>query len=300
LDRTQPNSIAVNTSRNNVHADGLTHGMYLILNEYLANTPYLERLVPSEAIINALRGRKTIVEIERIRKSVQITEEIYRRTFDFIRIGMTELEVGEFMHRQMEEMGVTEAWTYESCPAVNSGPNSPIGHSGPTDIVIEEGHLLHFDFGIKQDDYCSDIQRMVYVLRKGEAQPPAEVQNGFITVRKAVEAARLILRPGVTGVEVDTAARTAVTGDGYPEYIYATGHQLGRAAHDGGTLLGPQWERYGESPRQRVEKGNVYTIEPGLMIPGYGYIGLEEDVLITENGAEYIQPPQKELILLRK
>jgi Xaa-Pro aminopeptidase len=300
LDRIHPGSIAVNTSRNNVHADGLTHGMFLILNEYLASTPHLDRLVSAEVIINALRGRKTPAEIARISKSVQITEEIYRRTFDFIRIGMTELEVGEFMHRQMAEMGVTEAWTYESCPAFNSGPNSPIGHSGPTDIVIEEGHLLHFDFGIKQEDYCSDIQRMVYVLRKGETQPPQEVQNGFNTVRKAVEAARSILKPGATGNQVDAAARNTVTGAGYPEYLYATGHPLGRAAHDGGTLLGPQWERYGESPNQKVEIGNVYTIEPGLMVPGYGYVGLEEDVLITENGAEYLQPPQTELILLRE
>ena len=78
-------------------------------------------------------------------------------------------------------------------------------------------------------------------------------------------------------------------------YKYATGHGLGRNAQDGGPLLGPAWERYGDTVRRTVEAGHVYTVEPGLAVPGYGYIGLEEDVLVTDDGAVYLGEPQREL-----
>lgn len=298
LARIAPRQVAINFSHNNVHADGLTHAMYLKLQKYLEGTVYAERLVSAERVISALRGRKTPTEIEKIRRAVQITEDIFQKTFQFIRVGMTEREVGAFMHAQMTEAGVGFAWPQESNPAINSGPDSPVGHAGPTDIQIRPGHLLHFDFGVKFEGYCSDIQRMAYLLRPGETDAPPEVKRGFETICRAVEACRAMLKPGVTGKEADAAARNTVMEAGYPEYMYGTGHQLGRVAHDGGAMLGPEWEKYGDAPRQRVETGNVFTIEPGLAIPGYGYIGLEEDVLVTESGAQYLGTPQTRLVLL--
>jgi Xaa-Pro aminopeptidase len=299
ITRLDPGQIAVNTSRNNVHADGLTHAMYEFLWEYLKDTPYADRLVSAEPVINALRGRKTSAELERIRKAVQITNEIYQKTFDFIKIGMTEIEIGEYMHKLARDYGVGFAWPAENCPAVNSGPNSVVGHSGPTNIKVEHGHLIHFDFGVKYEDYCSDIQRTAYVLREGETEAPPEVQRGFIAVRTAIEKSREAMKVGATGNSIDVIAREILMDAGYPEYQHALGHQLGRVAHDGGALLGPLWEKYGESPNQKLEVGQVFTIEPDAPIPNYGHIGLEEDVVMTDKGAEYVGEPQKEIVLLK-
>lgn len=297
LERVYPNKIAINYSVNDVHADGLSFGMYKILTEIFEDTPWEQRLVSAEGIISALRGRKTPEEVERIRQAIQTTHRIFTRTFEVVQPGMTEREVADFMHTQLEEFGVLPAWEYEDCPIVNTGPDSPIGHVSPGNLQIEPGHLLHIDFGVLQQDYCSDMQQVAYFLKPGEKQAPEPVQRGFDTIVRAIQETVAAMRPGMRGKDVDAIARGIVTGAGYPEYKFGTGHQLGRLAHDGAGMLGPEWERYGDTPNFPLEAGQVYTVEPGLAVPGYGWIGLEENVLLTEHGAEFLSEPQTELIL---
>ena len=297
LERLDPGRIALNYSADDVLADGLSHGLYTVMLGYLHGSPFADRIVSAEGIIRALRGRKTSGEVSRIKAAVKTTLRIYEQTFSYVQPGMTEIEIGDYMQAQIEEFGVGSAWHAGHCPTVNAGPDSPVGHVGRTEQRIERGQLLHFDFGVRQDAYCSDIQRVVYLLAPGESHPPEPVQRGFDTVARAVQAAVDAMKPGVLGKDVDAAARSVVTGAGYPEYKYATGHHLGRLAHDGGGVLGPTWERYGDSPYQPIEAGQVFTVEPGLAVPGYGYIGLEEDVLVTETGAEYLGTPQRELVV---
>jgi len=297
LYKLNPGTIAINYSLNDTHADGLSYGQYLLLCGYLSGTPFANRLVTAETVITALRGRKTITEINLLRQAVLTTEDIFMRTFDFLHPGLTEKQVGQFMWDQMDALGVTASWEKDGCPAVNSGPDSIVGHGGPTDIVLQRGHILHFDFGVRKDGYCSDIQRVVYFLAPGEKSAPAQVQQGFDTIVAAIQAAVHAMKPGMLGWQVDAVARGLVTSAGYPEYLYGTGHHLGRTTHDGAGMLAPRWERYGDTPNYPLESGHIYTVEPGLAVPGYGYIGLEEDVLVTEKGAEFISQPQVEMIL---
>jgi Xaa-Pro aminopeptidase len=297
LARLDPQQIAINYSLNDVQADGLSYGMYRILRGYLEGTPYLDRLISAEGIVSALRGRKTPGEVARIRQAVETTAGIFARTYDYLRPGRSEIEVSDFMHAELRSTGLEPAWEWSGCPIVNAGPGSPAGHGAPTELKLARGQAVHFDFGVRQDEYCSDIQRMVYLLAEGEARPPEILRRALDTELRAIDAAVAAMRPGVPGVEVDRAARAVVTGAGYDEFMHATGHQLGRQAHDGGALLGPEWERYGDSPRQPLEVGQVYTVEPSLTVPAYGTVALEEDVLITEHGAEYLGAPQREWIL---
>jgi Xaa-Pro aminopeptidase len=233
-----------------------------------------------------------------MRRAIAIAEDIFRLTFDYAKPGTSEKQISDFMHRQAAERGVELAWEAEHCPIVDAGPDSPVGHVGPSDIQLQPGHLLHLDFGVKWEDYCSDNQRVAYVLRPGEHEAPPEVQRAFTTVIKAIEAAVSVMRPGIRGIEVDAAARQVVVAAGYPEYKYGTGHHLGRTVHDGAGMLAPLWDRYGETPNYPLEAGNVFTVEPGVAVPGFGYIGVEEVVLVKEDGAEYLSTPQKELILI--
>ncbi len=297
LERINPASIAINTSTTDVIADGLTQGMYTILLEILQDTPFAARLVPAENIIRALRGRKTPAELELIRTAINTTEDIFEETFHFAAMNMSEVEIADFMHRRLDDHDLDAAWSYEGCPIVNTGPDSPVGHAAPGANRIRPGHILHIDFGVRQAGYCSDLQRVAYFLKPGERDAPHEVRQAFETVSQAIQAAVRAMHVGIPGKEIDALARHHITQAGYPEFMHATGHQLGRLAHDGGGLLGPPWDRYGLAPNYLLEAGQVYTVEPGLMLPDFGYLGLEEDVVVTSHGAEFLSKPQRKIIL---
>ena len=294
-----PQSIAINTSTNDYMSDGLTHGMYQILMGYLEGMPYGERLISAEGIVAALRGRKSASEIERIRAAVQLTEDIYDEVTGFIRAGKSELDVHNFIMGRVRANQVVTAWEEESCPAVFSGPESAGAHAEPTKRIIEKGHVLNIDFGVKKNDYCSDIQRTWYILRDGETEAPAEVLRGFNTIVESIQLAKEAIRPGKRGVDIDDVARNYITSKGYPEFPHALGHQVGRSTHDGAALLGPRWERYGNIPFMELEVGQVFTIEPRLPIEGYGVATCEEMIVITEDGCEWLSHPQTEIFLVK-
>lgn len=296
LERINPGKIAINYSKNDVAADGLSVGMHLILQDYLSNSPYLTRLVSAENLIQKLRGRKTSEEVDRVKAAIAITEEIFREAETFIKSGMTEIEIYNRFHESMDKHGVTSAWNDDHNPAVDAGPYKRFGHARPIDNKTLSGHLLHFDFGIRYEGYCSDIQRMFFF--GAESEIPDEVQHAFDTVRDAITAASKAIRPGMLGYEVDNIARDFVKAAGYEEYQHALGHQIGQQAHDGGGLLGPRWERYGETVKRPVEVGNIFTLELYVTTEHYGQVSLEENILITCNGCEFLSTPQKKLICI--
>lgn len=299
LRRIDPRTVAINFSKDDVKADGLSHGMYLLLQNYLSGTPFVDRIVSADKIIGALRGRKTRGEIDRLRAAVAATDGIFEIVAKHARPGMTEEEVAHFIKNEAERRSLGLAWDPKMCPIVNTGPDSMIGHGVPSALKIEPGHVLHIDFGVVKDEYCSDLQRCWYVPVAGETAPPDSVRRALETVVKAIQAAAAALKPGTVCWQVDAAARKTVVEAGYPEYEHATGHQVGRSAHDGAAVLAPRWERYGQTPYRKAEIGNVFTLELGIKdTSGRGYVGLEEMVVVTADGCEYLSTPQTSLPLL--
>ena len=299
LERLAPRSIALNYSRSDPAADGLTHGLWLELQETFADTRFADRFVSSAPVVNALRGRKSPVEVDLIRDAVRETEEIFKLVTAALRHGLTELDVAELMHAEVARRGLGYAWGRDHCPAVNAGPEKEVGHAPPGELRTRPGELLHVDFGVTCAEYTSDLQRVWYFLDEGETTVPDDVRLAWDALWSSLDAGVAALRPGVAGWEVDAAARSALVGAGYPEPMHALGHQLGRSAHDGGTTLAPRWDRYGAAPLGLVEEGNVFTLEYGTAVPGRGYIGLEEDVVVTAGGIEWLSAPQRDVWLVR-
>jgi len=295
LARLAPARVAVNFSESDPAADGLTHGMLRVLRQVLDGTPYADRLTSAEEVIGALRGRKSSTEISCVRAAVEAAEAIFRLAGRSIRPGLTERELARVFHDAVSQAGLGTSWDENYCPAITAGPDSPVGHAMPGDCTIERGHLLQVDFGVRKEGFVCDLQRTWYVLGEGEVEPPVEVVAGWEAARNALESGRAALRPGARGWEVDRAARETLTQAGFPEYMHAFGHHVGRTAHDGTTVLGPRWERYGTLIDGVIEVGNVFAIELGVHVSGRGYIGCEEDVVVTAEGAEYLSEPQTEL-----
>ncbi len=298
LAQLDPRSIGLNYSTDDTTADGLTHGAWLLLHELLAETPYPARFTSAAPLLSRLRARKSPGELARIKAAIAVTEAIVDDVAGRFHLGQRESDVAAYVHEQFRAQGLGSAWEWESCPIVNSGPESEPGHTRPSDsIAIAPGHLIHMDIGVQRAGYCSDIQRMWYVARPGETTPPPAIQRAFATVVQAIEVGAAALRPGVAGHTVDAAARAVITGAGYPEYLHAFGHSLGRACHDGGPLLGPRWPRYGSTPDGIIEVNHIYTLELGIATEA-GYIGLEEDVLVTDDGCVFLSSFQRELPVL--
>ncbi len=294
-----PKTIAVNYSEGSEICDGLTHGMYLTLVGVLGEIGLAGRLVSSEKLVSALRERKSAYEIGRIKDAIRHTEEIYGLVAGFVRPGRTEQEIAAFMRAEVARRGLVPAWAEATCPAVFTGPDTAQAHYGPTGRTVEPGHILNMDFGVRVDSYCSDMQRTFYILKDGEAAPPSDVQKGFETILRAVWESKAAMKPGVLGLDVDAVARGIVTAAGYEEFPHGLGHQVGRFPHDGTALLGPRWEKYAHKPFRPLEPGMVFTIEPRLTVPGKGVVTIEEMVVVTEAGAEWLSNPQRELILVR-
>jgi Xaa-Pro aminopeptidase len=291
LDDVDPDTVAVNFARDNNVADGLTHGMYLRLQSLLEGTDYEDALVSANPVVSELRGIKSPTERERIAEAAERTEALLSELQAAWEPEWSESDAADFLHRRMDEEGYGSAWSWDYCPSVHAGGESTVGHTMPGELTLPPGEVLHVDFGVNYEGYAADIQRL-YFYDDGDGVP-ADLQSAYEDVRAAVEAGRAVMEPGVQGVTVDDAARDELTDRGWPEYQHAFGHQVGRNAHDGGTLLGPTWERYGDQPLGELREGEIYTVELGVETD-WGYLGQEEMVVVTDEGTEFVVPPQEE------
>ena len=299
MKKLNPKKIALNYSEGSEICDGLPHGLYLTMYKMLDELGMADRIISAERYVSAIRERKSLTEIQYMKEAIRHTEEIFDLVTNFIEPGVTEKEIAQFMKDEAEDRKLELAWEPSVCPAVFTGPETAGAHYAPSGKKIEKGHVLNMDFGVKVNGYCSDMQRTFYILEDGETQAPPEVQKGFETIVKSIHDSFAGIKPGRFGHEIDKISRDVVTNAGFAEFPHAVGHQVGRFSHDGTALLGPPWEKYYQKPFQVLEENMVFTIEPRLTVPGRGTCTIEEMVVVTKKGAEFLSHPQKKLILIK-
>ena len=286
-----PARIAINYDMHDDGIDGLTYGQYLLLMDAVEPLGIRDRFISASPVASLVRQIKTPAEVERMRRACQITEQLFGDIGSMLRPGLTERDIYEMAHEGMKSYGVTASWDPAYCPGVMSSKRDS-GHTAPTNIPLEPGDGLRIDMGVIAEGYASDLMRTWYFRKPGENAPPADFQRQFEVVRDAIQLAADTIRPGLSGVEVDTAVRGFVEAHGH-SYLHATGHQVGIRAHDGGLLLGPDNARYGERSRGEIREGMTFTLEPV-----FGPIGLEENIVVTADGCRYLVPPQRDVFLV--
>jgi Xaa-Pro aminopeptidase len=286
-----PASIGLNYSQHDHGMDGLTHGLYLALSAALAPLGLTERLVSAEPVAATVRAVKTPAEVERMRRACAITQRIFDDLTGMLKPGLSEAEIAEIIRERMQTYEVGPSWEASFCPTVFS-TKSQGGHTMPGATRIERGDGVRVDFGVVYEGYASDMQRTWYLCKPGETEAPAELRHAFETVRDGILMAAELLKPGMRGYDVDGPVRQFVADRGYT-FTHALGHQLGRMAHDGGMVLGPNNARYGERAKGIVKAGMVFTLEPCI-----ANVALEDDVVVTDTGCEFLLPTQQAIYLV--
>ena len=238
--------------------------------------------VSLEETMPGLRVIKDRDEIEAIHAAIAVTEQALHTLPTWVRIGMTERQIAERLTREMLSAGAEGV----AFMIVVAGPNGADPHAGPSDRPLQGGDLMTIDCGAVLDGYIADITRTWAV-----GQVVSELREIYEVVLRANVAGRSAARPGVAAQEVDRAARKVIEDAGYGKFfIHRTGHGLGVETHEPPYMV--------EGNEQLLEPGMVFTVEPGVYLPGVGGVRIEDDVVVTQDGAESLTSFPREWTVL--
>jgi len=274
----------------------LTVKRFDALNAALRDTPSRRAaaLVPAERLVEASRIRKDAGELETLRRAGALISEVAREVLGGVRAGQREWEVAADIDDRIRRGGF-ERPAFDTIVA--SGPNGALPHARPGERRIEPGDLVVLDFGGVYDGYCVDITRTVSV-----GTPGTEARRVYEAVAAAQMAAVQAVRPAAAVTDVDEAARAVLEGHGLgPAFSHATGHGLGLEIHEE-PRVGPRRTNIPGVPPagrdDRLEPGVVFTVEPGAYLPGFGGVRIEDDVVVTETGVEWLTDVPRELLVV--
>lgn len=241
------------------------------------------KLIPLEGIIENIRLIKDEEEVKTIKKAAAIADEAFTHMLKFIKEGMTEREIGLELEFTMKKLGAKDL----SFPSIiASGVRSCLPHGQATDKVVKNGEFLTMDFGCIYNNYCSDMTRTVII-----GEPSEKMQEIYNTVLEAQLRALKVIKSGAKAKDADNAGRAYITEKGYGNYFgHGLGHGVGRQIHEA--------PRLNTTSPTILKTGMIVTDEPGIYIPDFGGVRIEDLILVTEDGCEVLSKSPKDMICI--
>lgn len=244
---------------------------------YRTYLDFLEKLsvsvVPTYSLVENLRLYKDLDEIEIIKEAARLIDKVWNIASKEIKAGMTEWELAVLLEENMRRLGASKIG-FDSIVAAGNFAACP--HHSPTQKKIELFDMVKCDFGCILNNYNADITRTVFM-----GDPDKKFQEIYNVVLEAQLESIAAIKPGMLGKDIDKIARDVISKAGYGKYFgHSLGHSMGINVHDGP----------GFSPSSNVvlKPGFVGTVEPGIYIPGWGGVRIEDDIIVTETGCEVI------------
>lgn len=252
--------------------------------QFLQDAAPRARFLSGEGFLAQLRLCKDAEEIAAMRQAARIAQRALEITLPAVKAGVSERELASELSANLLRSGSEPEFPF--APIVSFGENSANPHAVPGDRRLKEGDLILFDWGATYQGYCSDITR-TFALGKIDS----ELKAVHVLVQAANAAGRVAGRPGLRAGDVDRAAREVIVRGGYDaQFIHRTGHGLGMEAHEAPYI-------YAENDLI-LAPGMVYTVEPGIYLPGKGGVRIEDDVCVTPDGSQSLTDLPRELMIL--
>jgi Xaa-Pro aminopeptidase len=266
-----------------IESEFLSLAKFIKLNETLRKEGALTNLTPADEFVGHLRAVKDEEEVSLIKESLRLAEEVMEEVYDFLKPGVTEREVAWFIEKRLREKGADGV---SFPPIVAGGFRAALPHAIPTERPVREGEPIIIDMGARLNGYCSDITRTVFL-----GYIPDLWDRIYEIVLKAQNLAYEAAQPGITAKKLDGIARQFIEQAGYGAYFgHGLGHGVGIAIHEPPSIR--------KTGSMALEPGMVFTIEPGIYLPGEGGVRLENMVVMKNDGAELlnrlpVSPPMK-------
>lgn len=253
----------------------ISYRNYQRLVETVAQSGWQVQWLPQEGLVEELREAKTPEEVAAIRKALRLTEKVFREVAGMLTPGLTERQVAWEIERRLKEQG-SDGLAFP--PIVAAGANSARPHHQPTDYALAPGEPIIIDMGARLEGYCADLTRTLIL-----GEPPARFREIYLVVRRAQVRAESAIKAGMNSLEADALAREVIAEAGYGEaFGHSLGHGVGLAVHEA-----PSLSPY-EDRATMLKAGSIVTVEPGIYLPGWGGIRLEDMVLVQAEGAEVL------------